>query len=272
LRHRQGISIRNKARNPGDVPGPIRRPPVLRGLNPMRIDILTLFPEMFEGVLGSSMLGLARTKGLASYHLHNWRDHAEGFHRKVDDRPFGGGPGMVLKPEPIFRCLESLLGGQSVSSWPPLIMLSPQGERFSQDMAKELSTCHQIVLLAGHYEGFDERVRQGLPIREISLGDYVLTGGELPALVLVDSIVRLLPGVLGDAESALRESFLDGLLDHPHYTRPEEFRGMSVPEVLRSGDHAAIAAWRRREARKRTDERRPDLDASGRPDCEDDKG
>ncbi len=237
----------------------------------MRFDILTLFPEMFEGFLGTSMLGLARRKGLASYHLHNWRDHAEGFHRKVDDRPFGGGPGMVLKPEPIFRCLEDLLGSEP-STWPPLIMLSPQGKPYSQALAKSLSVCPHLVLLAGHYEGFDERVRRGLPIREISLGDYVLTGGELPALVLVDSIVRLLPGVLGDAESALRESFLDGLLDHPHYTRPEEFRGMSVPEVLRSGDHAAIAAWRRHEAQKRTGERRPDLDASGSPDCEDDMG
>ncbi len=237
----------------------------------MRFDILTLFPEMFEGVLGASMLGLAREKRLVDFHLHNWRDHGEGFHRKVDDRPFGGGPGMVLKPEPIFRCLEALLG-EETATWPPLILLSPQGEPFCQALAKELSSASHLVLLAGHYEGFDERVRLGLPVREISLGDYVLTGGELPALVLVDSIVRLLPGVLGDAESALRESFLDGLLDHPQYTRPEEFRGMSVPEVLRSGDHAAIAAWRMREARRRTETRRPDLDATGNPDCENDKG
>ena len=223
----------------------------------MRFDILTLFPEMLAPVLGTSMLRIAREKGVAEYVLHDFREFAKGFHRKADDRPFGGGPGMVLKPEPIFECLDSIFDESTPR--PPIILLSPQGERHDQDLAVELSRESRLVLICGHYEGFDQRIVDGLDAREISIGDYVLTGGELPALVLVDSVVRLLPGVLGDADSARYESFSDGLLDHPQYTRPVEYRGMTVPEVLRSGDHAKIAAWRREQAEKRTRERRPDL-------------
>lgn len=224
----------------------------------MRFDILTIFPEMFTGPLEASMLRIAAEKGLADYHLHDFREFAEGKHRKVDDRPFGGGPGMVLKPGPIYRCLESFLPGET-ESWPEVILLSPQGESYNQSIAKDLSQKDRLVLVAGRYEGFDHRIVEGLPVRELSIGDYVLTGGELAALVLVDSIVRLLPGVLGDEDSATYESFSDGLLDHPHYTRPVEFRGREVPEVLRSGDHERIARWRLEQARERTLRRRPDL-------------
>lgn len=227
----------------------------------MRIDILTLFPEMLEGVLGTSMLKIAAEKGIVEYHAHDYRAFAKGFHRKADDRPFGGGPGMVIKPEPVWECLEDLLGEQP---WPPLIVPSPAGERYNQKTAQELSQEDRLVLLCGHYEGFDQRILDGLPVREVSLGDYVLTGGELPALVIVDTVVRLLPGVLGDADSATYESFNAGLLDHPHYTRPVEFRGMTVPEVLRSGDHGRIAEWRRKEAERMTRERRPDLLGDGK--------
>lgn len=224
----------------------------------MHVDILTLFPEMFTGVLDCSMLKIAQRVGAVTFELHDFRDHAKGFHRKVDDRPFGGGPGMVIKPEPVFECLEGFLGTET-ANWPPVILLSPQGERYNQKAARELSEVDRLVLICGHYEGFDHRIVEGLPVREISIGDYVLTGGELPALVLIDSVVRLLPGVLGDADSARYESFSDGLLDHPHYTRPVEYRGMEVPEVLRSGDHARIAAWRQEQATNRTSSRRPDL-------------
>lgn len=226
----------------------------------MRIDILTLFPEMLEGVLGASMLRIAADKGLVEYQLHDFRAFAEGFHRKADDRPFGGGPGMVIKPEPVFACLENLLGAPP---WPLLVVPTPAGERYNQQSAMELSREERLVFLCGHYEGFDQRILDTLPVREISLGDYVLTGGELPALVIVDTVVRLLPGVLGDADSATYESFNAGLLDHPHYTRPVEFRGMTVPEILRSGDHARIAEWRRKEAERMTRERRPDLFEDG---------
>lgn len=223
----------------------------------MHFDILTIFPEMFPGILNTSMLRIAQEKEAASFALHDFRDFAHNKHQKVDDRPFGGGPGMVLKPEPIYSCLDEILPDEN--SRPPIILLSPQGEPYNQCIANELSQLEHIVLIAGRYEGFDQRIVDGLPVREISVGDYVLTGGELAALVLVDSIVRLLPGVLGDADSATYESFNDGLLDHPHYTRPVEFRGMTVPEILRSGDHARIAAWRQQKALELTRERRPDL-------------
>ncbi len=230
----------------------------------MRFDILTIFPEMFPGVLDTSMLRIAQEKGAVSFDLHDFRDFANNKHQKVDDRPFGGGPGMVLKPDPIFACLESFLPADKAP--PPIILLSPQGEAYNQRIANELSQLDHIVLIAGRYEGFDQRIVDGLPVREISIGDYVITGGELAALVLVDSIVRLLPGVLGDADSATYESFNNGLLDHPHYTRPVEFRGMTVPEVLRSGDHARIAAWRKQKAAELTRARRPDLlDPKDRP-------
>ena len=223
----------------------------------MHFDILTIFPEMFPGVLDASMMRIAQEKNAVTFQLHDFRDFANNKHQKVDDRPFGGGPGMVLKPDPIFYCLESFLppGGPP----PTMILLSPQGEVYNQRIANELSQAERIVLIAGRYEGFDQRIVEGLPVREISIGDYVITGGELAALVLVDSIVRLLPGVLGDADSATYESFNNGLLDHPHYTRPVEFRGMTVPDVLRSGDHARIAAWRSQKALELTQARRPDL-------------
>ncbi len=226
----------------------------------MRFDILTTFPEMFTpeapGALGISIPARARAAGLVDWHATNIRDHSDNKHNKTDERPFGGGPGMVIKPEPVFACLEDLLGDEP---WPPLITLSAHGERYNQRIAKELSAEKRIVLLCGHYEGFDQRILDGLPVREVSLGDYVLTGGELPALVIVDTVVRLLPGVLGDADSATYESFNDGLLDHPHYTRPVDFRGMTVPEILRSGDHSRIAQWRREQAERITRDRRPDL-------------
>jgi tRNA (guanine37-N1)-methyltransferase len=227
---------------------------------PLRIDVITLFPEMVQAVLGTSMLEIARSKGLVEYHVVNLRDYGLGKHRVVDDRPFGGGPGMVLKPEPVFSAVEDLLG-EDVGAC-PLLLTSPQGRVWDQKLAWEMSRERRIVLVAGHYEGFDERILEGLPVTEVSIGDYVLTQGELAALVIADSIVRLRPGVLGDEASAHRDSFdsaLGGGLDHPHYTRPVEFRGMEVPEILRSGDHARIEAWRQARALEKTRRVRPDL-------------
>jgi len=220
----------------------------------MRIDILTLFPEMFAGPLSESMIKRARERGLVNLRLHDIRDFAHDRHRTADDRPFGGGPGMVLKPEPIFECFETV-----VPEGTPLIYMTPQGRPFTQAKAVELAGRGSFALLCGHYEGVDERVREALVAEEISIGDYVLTGGELPAMVLVDAVVRLVPGVLGDEESARQESFSQKILDCPHYTRPESFRGRRVPEVLLSGNHGEIARWRREQAEKRTRERRPDL-------------
>ncbi len=226
----------------------------------MRIDCITLFPEMFEPWLGTSIMGIAREKGLVDVVLVNLRDFAEDRRGTVDDRPFGGGPGMVLKPEPVVRAVESILREERAET--PLVLLTPQGEPFSQEIARELATRPRLVLVAGHYEGFDERVRLILGPREVSIGDYVLSGGELPAMVVMEAVVRLIPGVLGDERSAEEESFeagLDGLLEYPQYTRPREFRGYGVPEVLLSGDHEEIARWRQDQARRRTDERRQDL-------------
>ncbi len=223
----------------------------------MHLDIVTIFPEMFPAILNASILGIAQEKQAVTFGVHNFREFSRDRHQKVDDRPFGGGPGMVLQPGPIFDCIESLQPESEPEA--PIIVLSPQGEVYNQQIARELCQEDRLILLAGRYEGFDQRIIEGLPVREISIGDYILTGGELAALVLIDSIVRLLPGVLGDADSATFESFNDGLLDHPHYTRPVEFRGMKVPEVLRSGDHARIAAWRHRKALELTRKRRPDL-------------
>ena len=220
----------------------------------MRIDILTLFPEMFTGPLSESMVKRARERGLVDVRIHNIRDFAHDKHRTADDRPFGGGPGMVLKPEPVFECVEAV-----VSEGTPLIYMTPQGRPFTQAKAAELAAHENFAILCGHYEGVDERVLEALVTEEISIGDYVLTGGELPAMVVVDAVARLVPGVLGDEESARQESFTGGLLDCPHYTRPETFRGMTVPGVLLSGNHAEIARWRREQAEKRTRERRPDL-------------
>ncbi len=220
----------------------------------MRIDILTLFPGLFQGAFDESIVKRAREKGLVEIYLHDIRDYTHDKHRKVDDRPFGGGPGMILKPEPVFECVEKI-GARDC----PLIYLTPQGERFSQKKAEELLRRERLVFLCGHYEEIDERIRTALVGEEISIGDYVLSNGEIPAMVVVDCVVRLIPGVLGDAESAQEESFTSGLLDYPQYTRPAEFRGMKVPEVLVSGNHQEIEKWRRRMALERTKKVRPDL-------------
>ncbi len=222
----------------------------------MRVDVFTLFPEVFEPYLSLSILARARQKGLLEVYLHNIRDWATDRHKTVDDEPYGGGGGMVMKPEPIFAAVEAVLGRPSRS---PVILLTPQGRPFTQQVAWELAQQPRLALIAGRYEGVDERVRQHLVTDEISIGDYVLTGGELPALVLIDAVTRLLPGVLGDPDAPHKDSFSAGLLEHPHYTRPAEFRGWKVPEVLLSGHHAEIARWRRREALRRTWQRRPDL-------------
>ncbi|GGN90569.1 tRNA (guanosine(37)-N1)-methyltransferase TrmD [Saccharibacillus kuerlensis] len=280
----------------------------------MRIDVLTLFPEMFEGVFGASILGKARDKGIVQLSAVNFRQYSTNKHGQVDDTPYGGGGGMVLKPEPIFAAVEDLLQrreqengeymhregnriveteqevlaklaaesvlgkddslcaeqsglpaselevmADSSPSRPRIVLLCPQGETFTQRKAEEFAAEDHLIFICGHYEGYDERIRTGLVTDEISIGDYVLTGGELPAMVMIDSTVRLLPGVLGNENSAVTDSFSTGLLEYPHYTRPVEFRGMKVPEVLMSGHHANIESWRRRESLRRTLQRRPDL-------------
>ena len=223
----------------------------------MRADVLTLFPGIFSGFLQESLIKIAQEKGRLEIVLHDWRAFAKGPRRTVDDKPFGGGPGMVLKPEPIFECLENLL--QSVEPKPRMLLMTPQGRRFTQSKARELSRESRLVFLGGRYEGFDQRIVRGWPWEEISIGDYVLNGGEVPTMAVIEAVSRLIPGVLGHDLSAAEESFETGLLDHPHYTRPAEFRGMEVPPALRSGDHARIALWRRDEALRLTRERRPDL-------------
>jgi tRNA (guanine37-N1)-methyltransferase len=222
----------------------------------MRIDVVTGFPRLLADPLNESILRRAREKGLAQIVVHDLRDYATDRHRTIDDTPYGGGAGMVLKPEPVFACVELLVRERAYDE---IVYLSADGERFTQSMANQLSMRNAILLLCGHYKGIDERVRQALVTREISIGDYVLSGGELPALVVIDSIVRLLPGVLNDGESLLDDSFQDDLLGAPSYTRPAEFRGMKVPEVLLSGNHEDILAWRREQQQKRTAERRDDL-------------
>lgn len=220
----------------------------------MRIDILTLFPEMFDGIFSASMLGRAQASGLVEIHVHNIRDYTDNKHRKADDYPFGGGAGLIMMAQPIFDCMDAVLAGEPARR----ILLTPRGRTLSQKIAKELSQEERIVLLCGHYEGVDERV-MSLVDDEISIGDYVLTGGELPAMVLVDCLSRLIPGVLGSEESAADESFSDGLLEYPQYTRPASFRGMDVPEILLNGHHAKIQAWRQEQARLKTALNRPDL-------------
>lgn len=222
----------------------------------MRFDVFTLFPEVFEPYLNSSILDRARKDGLLEVGVHNIRDWTTDKHHVTDDLPYGGGGGMVMKPEPIFRAVEDIVGKPPSC---PVLLMTPQGERLTQHKALELSQFSHLALLAGHYEGVDERVRQHLVTDEISLGDYVLTGGELPALVVIDVLTRLIPGALGDPQAAEKDSHAAGLLEHPHYTRPARFRGWEVPEVLRSGHHARIARWRREQALKRTWERRPEL-------------
>lgn len=225
----------------------------------MRIDVLTIFPEMFKSPLETSIIKRAIEKDILEVILTDFRDYALDKHRRVDDYPFGGGPGMVLKPEPIFRAWEAISGGLEADNKPRTILLCPQGRRFNQELALELAQEEQLILICGHYEGIDERVRQHLIMDEISIGDYILTGGELGALVLIDAITRLLPGALGDEQSSHEESFSHGLLEYPQYTRPREFRGMEVPEILLSGNHSKIEEWRRIQSFQRTKDRRPDL-------------
>ncbi len=220
----------------------------------MRVDIITLFPDMFSGPLNESILRRAQGQGILDLRIHCLRDFTKDRHRVVDDRPFGGGPGMVLKPEPVFEAVESLS-----TSGAKVVMMTPSGQRFRQEDAVKLSECSHLILLCGSYEGFDERIREELVHEAYSIGDYVLTNGALPAMVLVDCVVRLIPGVLGDPASASDESFSHGLLEYPHYTRPYSFRGMKVPDVLMSGNHAAIAEWRHGQAVRRTRACRPDL-------------
>jgi tRNA (guanine37-N1)-methyltransferase len=230
----------------------------------MQIDIVTLFPGMFEGVLRESMVRIAQDKGLVRIACHDLRDYTLDKHRKVDAPPYGGGAGMVIQAEPVFRAVEDLRARGRADA--RLILLTPQGEVFSQRLARELSAAAGLILLCGHYEGFDERVVEGLRPHEISIGDYVLSGGEIPALVVLDAVVRLVPGVLGDPASAAEESFSGCGLEYPQYTRPRDFRGMGVPDVLLSGDHAAIRRWREAQARARTQARRNDLTIPTRPD------
>ena len=219
--------------------------------------VLTLFPGMFASVLGESILRRAQERGLVEIHLHHLRDYASGKHRITDDYPYGGGAGMVLKPEPFFRAVDALGVPREALH---IVLLSPQGSLLTQPLVQRLAALEKpLVLLCGRYEGVDERVREGLAHEEISIGDYVLTGGELPAMVLIDAVARLIPGVLGDEASAQHDSFSDGILDHPHYTRPRVYRNMRVPEVLLSGHHEAIRRWRRRQALLKTLRQRPDL-------------
>ncbi len=223
----------------------------------MTIDVLTLFPEMLQPFLTASIVGRAQQAGAATIRCTNFRDFAEDRHHSVDDRPFGGGPGMVLMCEPVFKAVDYVESQQE--GRPTKILLTPQGERLTQPIAAELSREPWLVIVCGHYEGFDERIRTGIGAREISIGDFVLSGGESAATVLIDAIVRLIPGVLGDDSSAECDSFSNGLLEYPQYTRPRDFRGMEVPEVLLSGNHEAIAKWREEQSILRTADRRPDL-------------
>jgi tRNA (guanine37-N1)-methyltransferase len=230
----------------------------------MHFDIFTLFPDMFQGPFSESILKRAQERGLLSIALHNIRDAATDKHHVVDDYPYGGGAGMVMKPDPIFAAVEAVYQSG------PIILLTPQGRLFTQQVARELSRLERLTLICGHYEGVDERVRQHLVSDELSIGDFVLTGGELAAMMVVDATSRLIPGVLNGEESTLEESHSSGLLEYPHYTRPPDFRGWRVPDALLSGNHAEIAKWRRKESLRRTRERRPDLlaklDLSGKQD------
>ncbi len=223
----------------------------------MRIDILTLFPRMFHNVLGESILKIAREKELVDFNLYNIRDFSDDKHKCVDDKPYGGGAGMVMRPEPVFKAVESVESMDDLVS--TKILLTPQGETFNQEIAKNLSKKKRLMIICGRYEGFDERIRSGLDVIEISIGDYVLTGGEIPGMVIIDSVTRLVPGVLGGDNSLHDESFVNKMLEYPQYTRPSEFRGMKVPEVLKSGNHAKIEEWKMENAILRTQERRPDL-------------
>lgn len=220
----------------------------------MRVDVVTLFPAMFAGPLDESIVRRARDAGILDLRVHDLRRWTHDRHKTVDDRPFGGGPGMVLKPEPLFEAVESLRGEGT-----RVVLTSPSGRLFDQALAREWAGTEHLIFLSGSYEGYDERIRQHLVDDDVSIGDYVLTNGALPVMVMVDAVTRLLPGVLGDDASSVDESFSNGLLEYPHYTRPAEFRGWGVPDVLMSGNHAEIERWRRAQAARRTAERRPDL-------------
>ena len=232
----------------------------------LKIDVVTIFPRIVEAGLGEGVVGRARTAGLLDIVVHNLRDFTTDKHHVVDDVPFGGGPGMVMKPEPFFAALTAIRARRGTPD--AVILLSPAGERFSQGGARRLAALGHVVLLCGRYEGIDERVREALATEELSIGDYVLSGGEIPALAVIDAAARLVPGVVGDDESVEADSFTRGLLDYPHYTRPAEFEGRSVPEVLLSGHHAEIRRWRRETALQRTKQRRPDLLATAALDAD----
>ena len=221
---------------------------------PLEIDILTLFPGMFAGPFRESMIRLAKKKGLVKIRVRDLRKYTQDKHRKCDDKPYGGGPGMVMMAQPIFDAVDALRKKKTT-----VVLLSPQGEPFTQKLAGEMARAERLILICGHYEGVDERVSEHLVDREVSIGDFVLTGGELPAMCLVDSVVRLVPGVVGNADSINEESFQNGLLDFPHYTRPRVFRGWEVPEVLAAGDHKKVSCWRKEQAHLTTRKRRPDL-------------
>ncbi len=223
----------------------------------MRIDILTLFPEMFHNVLENSILRIAQEKELVNFHLHNIRDFSNDKHKCVDDKPYGGGAGMVMKPEPVFNAVETVEAEEDLA--PKKILLTPQGKTFDQNIAEDLSKEARLMMICGHYEGFDERIRSGIDVLEISIGDYVLTGGEIPAMAVIDAVVRLIPNVLGGNGSLQDESFTNRTLEYPQYTRPAEFRGMRVPEILRSGNHKKVEEWRMKESVMRTQKKRPDL-------------
>lgn len=222
----------------------------------MKVDILSIFPEMFTGVFGNSILKKAIEKEIVDIAVTDFRQYADGKHHVVDDYPYGGGAGMLLKAQPIFDAVAAV---RSEETRPRVILMDPAGKPFNQKLAEELATEKQLIFICGHYEGYDERIRTELVTDEISIGDYILTGGELAAMTMVDSIVRLLPGALGNSDSAASDSFSTGLLEHPHYTRPADFRGLKVPEVLLNGNHAKIEEWRQKESLRRTWERRPDL-------------
>jgi len=224
----------------------------------LRIDVITIFPDLIREALGHGLIARAIEKDLIAIEAHDLRTFTTDRHRRVDDAPFGGGPGMVMQPEPFFRAVETVMP-EGPSPTRPIVLLSPRGERFTNLKARAYSKLDRLVLLCGRYEGIDERVRTGLATEELSLGDFVLMGGEVPALAVIEAATRMIPGALGDADSPEQDSFENGLLDHPHFTRPAEFRGLKVPDVLLSGDHAAIAKWRRQQAIDATRTRRPDL-------------
>lgn len=232
---------------------------------PLRLDVLSVHPEIFHGPFDASILGRARREGRVDIRVHDLRDWTHDRHRTTDDYAYGGGGGMVMKPEPVFAAVEALLGMPPIGADNPLVpphpvlMMSPQGQRFDHAMAARLAAQTRLIILCGRYEGFDERIRSHLVTQEVSVGDFVLTGGEIPAMLVVDAVTRLLPGVVGHDEATARDSFATGLLEHPHYTRPADFRGWKVPEILTSGHHGQVEGWRRRESLRRTWERRPDL-------------